>query len=125
MESWLTCPAVAGSGQKRSTPPRRGETANEVGVFIMSFVYIIQDKISKKYYTGSCLELSKRIARHQRHTGGATTRTGDWTLVTFKKCANLKEARETEKKVKSYKGGNAFKKIINGELAEWSKAPHC
>lgn len=74
---------------------------------------------------GSCLEISKRIKRHQQHTGGATTKTGDWVLICFKKCNSLEEARFNEKLVKSYKSGNAFKKIIHGELAEWSKAPHC
>jgi putative endonuclease len=85
----------------------------------MPFVYIIQDDISAKYYTGSCLELSKRIARHNQHTGAATTRNGKWHLVCFKKVSNLSEARSLEKLVKSYKGGNAFKKIINGDVAEW------
>ena len=91
----------------------------------MSFVYIIQDKVSKKYYTGSCLDLSKRITRHQQNTGAVTTRKGKWNLVCYKELRTLAEARALEKKVKSYKSGNAFRRIINGELAEWSKAPHC
>jgi putative endonuclease len=91
----------------------------------MSYVYIIQDKITKKYYIGSCLELSKRFRRHNQHTATKTTSKGIWRLIVFKKCKNISEARSIEKKLKSYKGGNAFKKIINGELAEWSKAPHC
>lgn len=94
----------------------------------MAFVYILQDEISGRYYIGSCLELSTRIARHEHHTGGKTTRKGVWNLVCYKVCANIVEARALEKKVKSYKGGNAFKKIVsgnNGEVAEWLKAPHC
>jgi putative endonuclease len=91
----------------------------------MAFVYILQDKISQKYYTGSCLEISKRIDRHKNHTGGRTTKIGDWQLICYRQCETIDEARKLEKLVKSYKGGNAFKKIIHGELAEWSKAPHC
>ena len=91
----------------------------------MAFVYIIQDKISGKFYTGSCLELSKRVRRHKQHTGANTTRKGNWKLICFKELDNLAKARILEKKVKSYKSGNAFKKIVNGDVAEWSKAPHC
>ena len=88
---------------------------------LMPFVYIIQDKISGKYYTGSCLELSKRIKRHQSHTGGKTTKEGDWHLVCYKECINISEARNLEKKIKSYKGGNAFKKIISNEDKNWRR----
>ena len=43
---------------------------------------------------------------------------------------SIEDARRQEKLVKSYKGGNAFKKILSGEanhgkVAEWLKAPHC
>ena len=95
----------------------------------MAYVYILQDRIGGNYYTGSCLELSTRIARHTNHTGGQTTKYGSWELVCYKVCHTITEARALEKKVKSYKGGNAFKKIISevqsGKVAEWLKAPHC
>lgn len=117
METWL-------SGRKRSTPPRRGEllTRSENN---MAFVYIIRENISHRYYIGSCLDLDKRIKRHNQHNGAVTTRKGVWNLVCYKRLDNLSEARELEKKVKSYKSGNAFRKIVNGDVAEWSKAPHC
>ncbi len=84
----------------------------------MAYVYILQDEITKKYYVGSCLELSKRIVRHQKHTGGQTTKHGVWKLVCYKGCESIDEARVLEKLVKSYKGGNAFKKIISGNTLE-------
>lgn len=95
----------------------------------MAYVYILQDEITKRYYVGSCLELSKRVARHQKHRGGQTTRYGVWNLVCYTECVSIVEARILEKLVKSYKGGNAFKKIINGNEKErwvsWLKPPHC
>ena len=91
----------------------------------MPFVYIIQDEITGKFYIGSCLDLSKRIRRHQQNTGSITTKKGKWSMVCYRQLETLSEARALEKKVKSYKSGNAFRQIINGELAEWSKAPHC
>ncbi|MEN9337962.1 MAG: hypothetical protein RIQ41_276 [Candidatus Parcubacteria bacterium] len=81
----------------------------------MAFVYILQDKITGKHYTGSCLELSKRIKRHKNHTGGATTSQGDWELICVKEFQEIQEARKMERLLKSYKGGNSFKKV----LEEW------
>ena len=85
----------------------------------MAFVYIIQDKISSKYYIGSCLDLSKRVKRHNQHTATITTRKGTWSLICYRQLPSLSEARTLEKKIKSYKGGSAFKKIVNGDVAEW------
>ena len=48
-----------------------------------------------------------------------------WKLIVFKKCDSIDIARIEEKRIKSFKGGNAFKKILHGEVAEWLKAPHC
>ncbi len=95
----------------------------------MAYVYILQDRISGRYYIGSCLEISTRVARHQRHTGGQTTKNGDWRLVCYRACQSMAEARQQEKLVKSYKGGNAFKKIVtderdSGKVAEWLQALH-
>lgn len=91
----------------------------------MPFVYIIQDKISKKYYTGSCVDLNIRIKRHQNHSGGRTTQKGEWNLICYREVSTIDEARTLEKKVKSYKGGNAFKKILEGAVGEWLNLPLC
>lgn len=88
----------------------------------MPFVYIIQDKISKKYYTGSCVNLKIRLSRHKRHTAARTTRQGEWNLVCYLETKTIQGARLIERKIKSYKGGNAFKRIINGEIIEWESA---
>ena len=85
----------------------------------MAYVYILQDRITGKYYTGSCLEPSKRVTRHQRHTGGRTTHQGIWELIRYKEIDLMTEARKLEKVVKSYKGGNAFKEIVLGKNKDW------
>lgn len=81
----------------------------------MAFVYILQDKNTGRHYTGSCLEISTRLKRHLNHTGGRTTSDGDWSLVCYKEFKDISEARKAEKLIKSYKGGNSFKKLIS----EW------
>ncbi len=92
----------------------------------MICVYILQSIKNQKFYIGSTNNLERRIKEHQRGIGCLYTKlNGPWKLICFKKCLSIKEARIEEKKIKSYKGGNAFKKIIYGEVAEWSKAAHC
>ena len=114
-------------------PAERGELLTRGGHLIkyMPFVYILQDRISGKNYTGSCLEISKRLGRHQSHTGGRTTAKGDWHLLCLKEFLTIEEARKVEKYLKLQKGGNGFRKVINewkiknGDVTEWSKVPHC
>ncbi|MBP9782346.1 MAG: GIY-YIG nuclease family protein [Candidatus Pacebacteria bacterium] len=83
----------------------------------MAFVYVLQDKNTGKHYTGSCLELSKRTQRHKSHTGGRTTSRGEWSLLCSKEFSSIEEVRKVEKFLKSYKGGNGFRKVIE----EWRR----
>lgn len=105
-------------------PAAAGRAANEVGIKMKGFVYILKSA-SGKYYTGSTIDIVERLKRHNAGTGAQTTKNAIWELVCYREFDTLNEARTEEKRVKSFKGGNGFKKIINGELAEWSKAPHC
>ena len=91
----------------------------------MSIATYILKSETGKYYVGSTVDLDIRLSRHLKHTATITTKKGSWQLFMYRNCASIQEARELEKKLKSYKGGQAFKKIIHGEVAEWSKAPHC
>ena len=90
------------------------------------FVYILQSLKNSKYYIGSTNDLDRRIMEHSNGSGGKFTKmNGSWKLISYKRFGDVSLARIEEKKIKSYKGGNAFKKIINGEMAEWSKAARC
>lgn len=81
-------------------------------------IYILQSERGK-FYVGSTINLEVRYSRHLRHTATATTKTGEWHLFAFRNCNSLEEARKIEKKVKSYKSGNGFKKIIRGDVEGW------
>lgn len=92
----------------------------------MLCVYIIKSLKTGRYYTGSTNNLERRISEHNSGFGCLSTKTGkSWILVCYHECLLIDEARVLEKKIKSYKGGNAFKQIINGRVAEWSKAARC
>ena len=88
-------------------------------------VYILKNKNSKNYI-GSSDNIARRLVEHNNGNGGSFTKiNGPRIIYCFRKCDNIKEARNLERLVKSYKGGNEFKKIINGEVPEWLKGAPC
>lgn len=55
------------------------------------------------------------LSKQKKQTEGYNTskRNGcPWELIVYKGFDSQAEAFQTEKKIKSYKGGNAFKKIV-------------
>ncbi|MSR71388.1 MAG: GIY-YIG nuclease family protein [Candidatus Taylorbacteria bacterium] len=93
---------------------------------VMGYVYILQSIKNGRYYTGSTVDIDTRVQHHNSGYGSIYTSIHKpWRLVCYKKCNTIGDARIEEKKVKSYKGGNAFKKIINGGVSEWSIVPLC
>lgn len=92
----------------------------------MYFVYILKSVKNNRYYIGSTNDIKRRLVEHNNGAGGKFTKlNGPWKLICFKIFDGVNEAGETEKKIKSYKSGNAFRKIINGEVPEWLKGAPC
>ena len=79
----------------------------------MYTVYIIKSQSKNKYYTGTTSDLSQRIRHHNSGANRSTKRKGPWIVVHQEKFNNKKEAWERERQIKKYKGGEAFKKLIN------------
>lgn len=88
-------------------------------------VYIIQSIIHRRYYVGCTNNLERRLAEHNSGQCKSTARFAPWKLVCYTLAEDQQEAFDLEKQVKSYKGGNAFKKIINGEVPKWLKGRVC
>ena len=92
----------------------------------MGYVYILRSVKSGKYYVGSTSDFKRRIREHNTGIGGIFSMTHrPWKMVCYKGFSSLRDARVEEKKVKSYKGGNAFRKIVRGEVPEWLKGAAC
>jgi putative endonuclease len=79
------------------------------------FMYILKSDKKCTYYIGSTNNIEKRLVRHNLGDVKSTKRYIPWKLKYFESLETLKEARERELKVKSYKGGQAFKRLI-GEV---------
>ena len=76
-------------------------------------VYILQSGKDGTYYTGSTNDINRRLYEHNHKAGGQHSKfRAPWKLIWYKECVNVDEARKEEKRIKSFKGGNGFKKLI-------------
>ena len=93
--------------------PRQG---GEKGVQ-MFWTYIIQNILSNRRYIGCTSDLEKRLAEHNRRKTTSTRYAkGNWKLIYSEQYETYSEALAREKMIKSYKGGEALKKLLNAGL---------
>ena len=86
-------------------PQKAGKTSN------MNFVYILKNE-SGKYYVGSTSDIERRLYYHNAGKNRSTKNKGPWKLIYSEKHGDKRLALKREKQIKSYKGGNAFKKLL-------------
>lgn len=80
--------------------------------FHMWFVYIIRNDTNKRFYIGVTKNIKRRIVEHNRSKRRSITHFGNYCLIHREIVCTFKQARAREKQIKSYKGGNAFKKLL-------------
>jgi len=85
----------------------------------MYVVYVLKSQVANRYYVGMTEDLADRL-RH--HNSGATRSTKPycpWGVVYQEQYPDKKSAWWRERQIKSYKGGEAFKKLLinHGEVA--------
>ncbi|OHA17421.1 MAG: hypothetical protein A3G52_02115 [Candidatus Taylorbacteria bacterium RIFCSPLOWO2_12_FULL_43_20] len=78
----------------------------------MYTTYIIQNNKDHHYYIGSTSDINKRIEQHNSNSNRSTKGRGQWQLVYSEEFDNKKSAWLRERQIKSYKGGNAFKRLV-------------
>jgi len=74
-------------------------------------VYILKNP-NDKYYIGQTFNLDRRILQHNNNECKSTKFSGPWLIVHIEKFGNRSKAMAREKQIKSYKGGEAFKRLI-------------
>jgi len=79
----------------------------------MYSVYIIQSEVTGRYYIGFTSNIDDRLKHHNSGANRSTKSGSPWRLVYKEVFDSKKEAWLREKKIKSYKGGEAFKKLIS------------
>ena|SRR3989344_2044134 len=78
------------------------------------FVYILRNN-KKKHYVGiTKLQPEERLKKHNRGGVYSTKLGRPWSLIHYEEYKDYVSARLREKQIKSWHGGNAFKKLIGG-----------
>ena len=78
----------------------------------MYFVYIIKSLIVIRYYIGSTENVDRRLSDHNLGKVKSTKAYKPWEIVNTERFDTKSDALKREKQIKSYKSGNAFKKLI-------------
>jgi putative endonuclease len=69
----------------------------------MFFLYILRSESTGKYYIGATKNVSIRLAQHNAGGTSSTKRYRPWKLVHTEAFDTLREARQREKQIKSWK----------------------
>ena len=80
----------------------------------MYFVYFITSSKNGDLYIGSTENLEKRLNWHNKGLTKSTKFGIPWEIIYKEKLPNKIQAIRRERKIKSYKGGNGFKKLLGG-----------
>ena len=75
-------------------------------------LYILENQKGKHYTGITKLDLDKRLKKHNRGEVYSTKFGRPWRVVYFEEYRNYKEAREREKEIKNWHGGNSLKKLL-------------
>ena len=78
----------------------------------MYYVYILRSLKDGRYYIGFTSDVESRLAYHNAGKQRSTKNRIPFVLVYTENYSPKDEALNREKQIKSYKGGEAFKKLI-------------
>src|SRR3990167_8274650 len=116
--SGLATPPMAGGpargGGAPAWPPPVGGVPPEGGKsgILMYTVYILTSQKSGHHYIGTTSNIAERLRHHNSGANRSTRNKGPWSVVYSEEYNNKSDAWKREQQIKSYKGGNAFKKLI-------------
>lgn len=79
----------------------------------MFYVYVLFSDLRDRHYIGHTENIENRLGRHNKGLVRSTKNGRPWRLLYSEKVLTKKEAYRRELQIKSYKGGDAFKKMIS------------
>ncbi len=77
------------------------------------FCYILISKKTGKYYTGSSLDVNKRLTYHNQGLVKSTSKDRPWEIVYTENFDSLKLARKRELQIKRWHSRKAIQRLIN------------
>ncbi|MBI1838817.1 MAG: GIY-YIG nuclease family protein [Candidatus Colwellbacteria bacterium] len=78
----------------------------------MYYVYILKSLKDGSYYIGHTGNLEKRLSKHNSKGSIFTKGKTPYKIVLYESLNTRGEAMRREMEVKSYKGGQAFKRLV-------------
>ena len=78
----------------------------------MCYAYVIKSTKGGRYYIGSTRKLEERLKQHNDNKTRSLRNQGPFELICVENYSTFREARHREAQIKKYKGGRAFKKLI-------------
>jgi len=84
----------------------------------MFFVYVLQNSITGRLYTGFTAHLAQRIGQHNCGIAKSTKNRGLWTLAHQEEYATRAEAMRREKYLKAGQGREELKSILAQRMCE-------
>lgn len=82
--------------------------------YMTHYCYIIESAKGKKY-VGTTTDVERRLQEHNSQHGNSkrfTKKSSEWKLIHLEVFEDAKEAHTREKQIKSWKGGNALKNLL-------------
>ena len=76
------------------------------------YLYILQNSLGKHYTGITKLEPKTRLAKHNRGGVQATKFGRPWELIRVERYHDYQTARNRERQIKGWHGGNAMKKLL-------------
>jgi len=77
------------------------------------YTYIIKSQQNLSYYIGSCEDVKIRLQQHNAGKVRSTKNKGLYKIVHLEEFQTRREAYRRERQIKSYKGGRAFKNLVD------------
>ncbi len=78
----------------------------------MYYVYVIRLRETGKHYIGQTQNLTKRLHKHSQGKTKSVKNRGEFDIVYVENLSSRAEAMKREREIKSYKGGEAFKRLL-------------
>ena len=84
-------------------------TIKQGGMYI---VYVLQSQKTQRHYIGQTNNLEDRLKRHNGGKVKSTKAGKPWKLIYSEEYKDRQTAYKRERKIKRYKGGEMFKKLL-------------
>ena len=84
----------------------------------MYYVYVLKSLKNGQHYIGHTDHLERRLEEHNRGKNNSVKNKGPFELIYKEVYADRLTAIRREREIKRYKGGNAFKKLLDNYKIE-------